>query len=260
VCARAPTSSGARSPHPDARWTRASPPGRCQHDSAEVVVVPAVEDIEVLAAAARVDSLTMEQRREARMSTNAIRPTLSFNQRSVSSKEWPEAGARVTLPKDFHPNWVLRFCRRKVASSAFGIAFAHFGIEGDHTPTFRDRRRSPLSLFGIEGVHGRGWLSRPGSRRSRHARAHHPSSLTQPLQAPSRPPSRPATTSGLGSCACSGVRAELLNEAAGVTRRSCLVDLPNERRRRASAVQQVCPRPRRTCPSIIGQPCDLTSG
>ena len=61
---------------------------------------------------------------------------------------------REPADKDFHPNWVLRFCRRKVASSAFGIAVALFGIEGDHTPTFRDRRSSPLSLFGIEGVQG----------------------------------------------------------------------------------------------------------
>ena len=98
VCARAPTSSGARSPHPDARWTRASSPGRCQHDSAEVVVVPAVEDIDVRVAVARVDSLTMEKRRQVRMSTNAMPCRPLFNQRSVSSRERPEAGAPVTLP------------------------------------------------------------------------------------------------------------------------------------------------------------------
>ena len=98
VCARAPTSSGARSPHPDARWTRASPPGRCQHDSAEVVVVPAVEDIDVLVAAARVDSVMMEQRRQVRTSAHSI-PAQACSSNARSHLETPpQAGAPVTLP------------------------------------------------------------------------------------------------------------------------------------------------------------------
>eukprot|EP00966_Prymnesium_polylepis_P160850 3717243-Prymnesium_polylepis.2 len=54
------------------------------------------------------------------------------------------------------------------------------------------------------------------------------------------------------------LRAELLNEAAGVTHSSCLVELTNERRRRASGALQVHPRPRFACPSFAGHPCDLT--
>jgi hypothetical protein len=98
VCARAPTSSGARSPHPDARWTRASSPGRCQHDSAEVVVVPAVEDIDVRVAVARVDPVMMEQRREVTRSADSIREQPCSSNARSHRESGLRPGASVTLP------------------------------------------------------------------------------------------------------------------------------------------------------------------
>ena len=110
VCARAPTSSGARSPHPDARWTRASPPSRCQHDSAEVVVVPAVEDIDVRVAVARVDSVTMEKRRQVRMSAHSI-PAQPC---SSNARSHPESGLRLEIESHYRTTFIslIGRCRR----------------------------------------------------------------------------------------------------------------------------------------------------
>ena len=162
VCARAPTSSGARSPHPDARWTRASSPGRCQHDSAEVVVVPAVEDIDVLVAAARVDSVMMEQRRQVRTSAHSI-PAQAC---SSNARSHLESLLRLELRSHYRTTFTSLTVTRAAACRALGSAPS--ALVGSSDLDLRSVAWGTQTVAGRRpGEHGERHLRRAGEHRVR---------------------------------------------------------------------------------------------